>query len=196
MIDPFFSPSNRSELADNEGGESVSPGSELWGRISKKGNPMLGADFDFSDPRKTSAQPATFTLETNCCADLSVVVLGSTVHFGNVGAVCEYPDPTIWCPNRSRWDRRYRVRRRGRGTTNAVTNDQERSLCSNTSYVLSADLPRVADHRLGPIRWSVVFPTPAASNDECQQDHRLARVHVHGRTAGRWFGAGDAVVVG
>ena len=170
VIDPFFSPSNRSELADNEGGESVSPGSELWGRISKKGNPMLGADFDFSDLAKTSAQSATFTLETNCCADLSVVVLGSTVHVGNVGAVCEYPNPDdlVSQPIARGTDGTEYVVAAG-GTTDAVTNDQERSLCSNTSYVLSAHLPRVADDRLGPIRWSVALPTPAALNDECQQ---------------------------
>jgi hypothetical protein len=42
-------------------------------------------------------------------------------------------------------------------------------LCSNTSYVFSAHFPRLADDRLGPTRWSVALPTPAALNDEYQQ---------------------------
>ena len=165
VIDPFFSPSNRSELEDNEGGESVSPGSELWGRISKKGNPMLGADFDFSD-----------LVEDECAV-------------GNVHArdqllrgperrrdsapqstsatsvrVCEYPNPDdlVSATDRAR-HRRHRVRRRGRRNDRRGDERSSSARCAATRATSSPRISRVWRHdRLGPIRWSVALPTPAA----------------------------------
>jgi hypothetical protein len=173
VIDPFFTQGNRSELKDNEGGTSVSPGSELFKRIADQGNPLPDAAFDFSEPVESAAQSQTFSQETNCCTDATAEgFVGSgfnVVDLGNQGAVCEYPTSDVNTVARGTDGTEYVVA--AGGTTTAVTDTQHRSLCSDTSYILQAHFPKVAGDRLGPMRWSVRLPTPAGleGNGACQQ---------------------------
>jgi hypothetical protein len=172
VMDPFFTAPNRTDLHDNEGG-TESPGSDLFQRLANQGSPVTveSGAFDFPDFVNTTTAPATFGFETNCCADAQVMVNGfGLVDLGRQGAVCEYPEPSSTTSVGSDGTE-YTV---AAGGIAAVTNDQHRSLCAGTSYVLQARLPAAADGdgRAGPVRWSIVLPTPAGleSGGACQQD--------------------------
>lgn len=173
VFDPFFNPDNRNELKNHESDAAqISPGTTLFRTFARKGQPVDPDAFQFSDLQNTSAQSATFSLQTNCCADAHIIIginQPTDVDLGNQGAVCEFP---IVDPNsvaRATDGTEYTVT--AGGTTDAVKPTAERTLCSNTSYVLEAHLAKFADDRLGPLRWAVRLPIPAGleTNGVCQQ---------------------------
>jgi hypothetical protein len=174
LFDPFFNPDNRSELKNHESDAAqISPGTTLFRTFARKGQPVDPDAFRFSDLQSTSAQSANFSLQTNCCADAHIIIginQPTDVDIGNQGAVCEFPIVDADSVARATDGTEYTVT--AGGTTDAVKPTAQRSLCSNTSYVLEAHLPKVPnDPRLGPLRWAVRLPIPAGleTNGVCQQ---------------------------
>jgi hypothetical protein len=162
LIDFIFNESNRRDLFANDDGQA-SPGQKIYQGLADSGKPLKvdeGA-WDFTDLNNTStATSASFNLESVCCADVSFSFGGTG---RDVGPVCDQssPDGLLNGPHALANDgTEYVVLA---GGDSEVNPDASRALCDSERFVLEAHLPRAFNvtSRMGPLRWSIVLPTPA-----------------------------------
>jgi hypothetical protein len=173
MLDPLFSPEDREQFEDDDGGV-VHP-DDIFPRIAAASPPVPAEAFaplpELSHDL-VERRPGFFDQTTTCCFD----ALFQTNRPDNpapiletFGAVCAVSDPeaVLDGPRAVGSDgTEYVVVRKA---SNEVPANRDRTLCDATQLLLEAHFPGPGND-LGPPRWTIALPLPAGMGDRPGRD--------------------------